>query len=493
MASVLVSLWKFAKRLNSTAAPADSNTPVTLSGTLRDETSILAPVIGFDFGTSGNDVIAEFGNRMPNYALVNAPFYRFYFIKDWEYADGLWWASMSVDVLGSFKSEIGNHSAYISRCASSNGYDTGIVDSMWPVSGGVEIDSASITSPWIPDGSTQTEERYIIGFVAPLDLTTRTQGSVNYYAGGNGTMQQLMNALMGNADYLGTVEELGISNQLAKTLFNPSQYIASCRWVPYSIPGTVSSSVKIGWWEYNIGVIKFPTGGTWTKTFTIRVPKHPLAASRPYMKKAPFSRYFLYVPPWGEFELDTGILYDMDNLNLRIVSDIVTGDSSLELLYYHSDGSYTIAFSRQGNVGFDIPMSQIVTEGKDWKSTGAKILGSAAANAVAGWFDKNGDPNIAGIFSGIADGVQGYNASVSTSGGSPDGMTQYNRNAYLRLEYQTQTEINYINFGRPSCKYLPISTVPGYVKCGNPGFSCEGTEEENRLINNYLSGGFYYE
>jgi len=80
----------------------------SMNGTLRDECSIIDPVIMVEGGSS----IASY-----NYAYI-PEFNRYYFIKDCvSVRNNLWRLSMHVDVLYTYKSEIRNQKAIVSRNA----------------------------------------------------------------------------------------------------------------------------------------------------------------------------------------------------------------------------------------------------------------------------------------------------------------------------------------------------------------------------------------
>ena len=77
---------------------------ITLTGTLKDETSIINPVVLMELSNPSNY----------NYAYI-PEFNRYYFINDIvSVKNGLWRISLTVDVLESFKDSIMNVSAIIS-------------------------------------------------------------------------------------------------------------------------------------------------------------------------------------------------------------------------------------------------------------------------------------------------------------------------------------------------------------------------------------------
>lgn len=80
---------------------------VTVTGTLRDSSSLIDPVI----------MLSDIGSHVGtlNYVHV-AEFNRYYFVKNIEsYRTGLWTLSLHVDVLYTYRTQIKNNKAIISR------------------------------------------------------------------------------------------------------------------------------------------------------------------------------------------------------------------------------------------------------------------------------------------------------------------------------------------------------------------------------------------
>ena len=119
--SLNITLYQFAKKLNSTARP--SGTAKGVQGKLRESCSMLAPEIGFvSFGQTESP-------HVWNYAYI-PDFGRFYFIDNWTWAGGMWYASMTVDPLASWRNEIANSTEYIVRAASA--VNPNIIDTTYP-------------------------------------------------------------------------------------------------------------------------------------------------------------------------------------------------------------------------------------------------------------------------------------------------------------------------------------------------------------------------
>ena len=114
-------LYKFNKRPNSTAQPLPT-AGKAFTVQIKDECSFITPVLRF---TPDNLVSGVFSPVAYNYVQI-AYWQRFYYITDWQYINGSWEATLSVDVLASFKAEIGSTSAYVVRAAGAS--DGSIID-----------------------------------------------------------------------------------------------------------------------------------------------------------------------------------------------------------------------------------------------------------------------------------------------------------------------------------------------------------------------------
>ena len=113
-----VNFYKFAKKENSTAQPTGDGT--VISCVWKTPSSIQAPVI-------------ELTSSSPpdyNYCYI-ASTGRYYFVTGTAYNAGVWELSLRVDVLASFKTDIGGTSMYFTRSASyQNDY---IRDDLYPI------------------------------------------------------------------------------------------------------------------------------------------------------------------------------------------------------------------------------------------------------------------------------------------------------------------------------------------------------------------------
>ena len=168
---MFVQLYKFAKRENSTAEPSPSDpTRLDLSSVqLKEECSMIRPVLVLSRG-----IVTGFNPNMYNYAVIPV-WQRYYFIRDWQWLNGVWEAQLEVDVLASFKDAIGDTTAYVTRSAYA--YDGDIIDSIYPATTDVVIRNYALSYSWL--NKNVSAGCFVVGIISQ-DSAYKI-GAVTYY------------------------------------------------------------------------------------------------------------------------------------------------------------------------------------------------------------------------------------------------------------------------------------------------------------------------
>ena len=529
MPELKVFLSNFSKKSNSTKLPPADVTQIEFTGVLREGTSVLAPVIGFDFGAGGTQ-INMFGTHGATYAVITETFFRSYFINNWTYQDGLWWASMTVDVLGTYRANIGAMSAYILRASNALAWNLNAKDGTYPAVGGTNYSYQYVLNPWY-DPTTATQPGYLIGVMNNDESITMQRGGVKYYLMSDAEMRALISYMMGDVNYLNISAE-DVSESVAKILLNPSQYIVSIKWFPdYTfLFNQLASGNKIdfnfGWWTLT-GVKNSTTKNNvtrLTKNWIISVPKHPMAATYKYTQLEPYSHYILHIPPWGDIGIDSSLLYDLDSISVSVHIDPTLTYAELEI--QSTDGNYHPMARYEGTIGVEVPLTTIQTQGDVTKQlelalgqAGSQILNSSGMQRFAagaretaaeimskatsiGSFGLLNQPaeafssrmiSATELGSTVLDSVMSGQINASSSGCVDASMVYYD-NGYLRLDYLDMAATSDATFGRPSLQFKQISEIPGYIQTANPHFAVPtATDSENAAIVRYMQGGFWYE
>lgn len=492
--SITVTFYtNFEKRLNSTKQPLNTDSHTDYTCTLKEGCNILTPEI--EIYLSSGDPSSY------NYAYIPS-FKRYYFVNDWTYFHGVWTASLSVDVLASFKTGIGNLSKYVVRSSYTSNGD--IIDGFYHTEADLQRSIIPSTSPF----STGIQGTYIVGIIGEQpNANVPCVGGVCYYALSFSQMAELINYLMSSTfSNIMADPANGMTDSITKVLMNPTQYIASCIWIPYSITTTaVSVQPKIGWWNtspLSSGCNALGSGGISSLQFSkvgtnITVTSHSQIARGAYLDCAPYSRYIFHLEPWGDIELNSNFIMKNKTVSYTITTDGMTGMGRLDI----TSGTKVIS-SNFAQVGVPIAISEILQTADI--SVGG-IVASLTGALAAGWDALTGGGSLKDAGSAAVNAVESYNTDVNVKGvngsaisytgvGLGTGADAYNtQGPYIRVDRFDLVPEDNAEFGRPLFDIRTVSNIPGFIKCADGEHNIAGYENEKSQISGYLTGGFFYE
>lgn len=457
--AITVQFGNVAKKNNSTYTGTFS---ASLSCVLKENCSILNPALFVDIGNPSNY----------NYCYIS-DFGRFYYVNDWTYERGKWLAQCSVDVMATYKAQIGASSQYILRA--SNDSDGSIMDTMYPTKNLISERQGVGASPW-RSGS------WVIGIVSSDSIN----GAVSYYAFTGAQFSSLCSYLFGGSIYDFNQITQDISRETWKSLYNPFQYIVSCMYIPVDISANFGSSVnvKVGYWTIPVSAYTLAISTPIIDSFTIPwVGNHPDDSRGDYVYCNPYTQVDFSFPAFGFVQLPSDIVYKQGGVAGDLSVDLVTGEGTL----YLGDANFPYMVLK-AQIGIPVKLAQMATD----------VLGMAttAVSGVAGTVSAALSGDIAGA---IASGVSAIDSSVrsqvprlSTTGGS-GGFSSliYPPRAVFRY-YKLVDEDN-ARLGRPLCQHRQVSSLGGYMLCENAAVDIPGTMEESQRVQAIMNGGFYYE
>lgn len=501
--AIQVNFYKnFNKKQNSTLQPAATASHDTFTCNIKDGCSVSAPVL---------DVLSVRGNPAAlgyNYAYIPS-FKRYYFITEWRYILGVWQCSMHVDVLASFKTDIGSLRKYVLRSASA--YDLDISDTRYPskteITQTIQAGNNPFTLMVNVDNVLQPCGFFILGLVGLRpSVNVPCIGGVNYYLLTGAEMVEFINFLMSDT-FAGIIDDptAGLTTGVAKAVVNPIDYIISCMYIPMRING-VSERVqpKIGWWNTSplsngcaaIGsgdtsaMVKAPT----SLLSTFIVDHHPQYSRGHYLDLEPYSRYSFYLEPWGSINLDAALVSKYNTISYDIVVDLITGLGRLSIL---GNGSQILTNSF-AQVGVPVQISQIMTDVIGGLKESAGTLGNVVSSTLMG--------NIGGAITSALSGIintatammpqpsyTGANGSILSYSGTETAQGWNTKGCYFKTERFNLVNENLQEFGRPLCDTRLLSTLSGFIMCADADNNIAALETEKTEINSYLVGGFFYE
>ena len=466
--------YVFAKRENSTKRP-DGVEPTRYQCEIHSPSSVINPTILLD----ADSPIGY------NYAYIYN-FDRYYFVDEWTWQNGLWSASLHVDALASWRDYIGDSTQYILR--SSDTFDGLILDNLYPLTNDVR----SYTQPLNAGFYTKNiaDGYYVVGIINP---DSKAVGAISYYVFTPAGFNAFKSALMSNITWADAQSE-DISDNLLKTLFNPMQYLVSCKWFPCEPPrGTSISTILFGWWSFpvsgcsRLGSVQF-IRRRWD-AYLRDAMQHPQATRGRYLNGAPYSRYYLNYAPYGSIELP-GTIGITRTLIIEETNDFVTGQTIMHIYTSAQAETEYNLLTITAMLGVDVTLAQSTSNVAGAVSAAGGRLAEAGKNLLTG--------NVAGAITSAASGIANaasaaapFIQSVGGTGSFAD-LNQFNADN-INAEYHLIVGEDNADLGRPYCKAAKIDDHPGYLMVAHADVSIPCTANEQMTIKNYMESGFFYE
>lgn len=461
--------YQFAKRTNSTKRPSGGR---EFGIDLKAPCNIINPEI---------KIASQSDPTGYNYCYLPT-FSRYYWVKNWTYSEGLWTASLIVDTLASYREQIGNSTEYVAR--SSARFDGTISDGLYPATAKVQ----SVTTAF-QGGFAETISGgfFVIGFIAK---NANSVGAVTYVVMTSGNAKKLSAKLLTDVSYL-SIDNAEISDSLTKILFNPYQYIVSCNYFPFSIAEITAhlplvSSVDVGWWSVDIPCwILGEDDNNLTKSVSVAVPKHPQAASRGgYCNASPYTDYTIFLQPFGVIPLDASKLWGAATLSIQYTVDFFTGDSILRVF----TDTNQLVHETTAKLGVPIQLSNITLD----VPSGGGLLQTGIAAAFGGLQAALTGGSFSDVGNGILNAAQATNADVASKGATGSTIA-FDSVPYMVARFKILVDDNNEDHGRPLCKRVQLSTIPGFIMVDDPDIALNATAAEIDSVKSYLKNGFFYE
>lgn len=471
-----VTFYNFSKRENATYRPSGSG--ATYPCVLKETSSIANPEIILEMGTS--DAPGW------NYAYI-AEFDRYYYVSDWTWIQNrLWSASLSTDLLATYKDEIGASELYVLRSSAAS--DGAIIDDYYPAKVNSVFNPITVTSPFtnnVQNGS------FIIGISGD---NTPTYGSTTFYLMDATQVLALVRDL--NNDYVTTANNFltaDASLPLQKALIDPIQYITSCIWFPldYGVIPAVGLSPR----NINIGGIQLsttsgkpidPISPLVKVSFEFTLPDHPQIARGQYMNGA-FRKLFLEVPPFGAVELDGTIACNYQKIIVDVTIDVISGFATIRIGCGNDTNITELLEKYETRAGVPMQLNSVYRDTFNGLANAIR----AGAGAIGGLLTGNWFGAGASVFNGITSVNNAAKPRVE-SVGSNGSFASYAGTCTLYVQFLNVVDDDNPHAGRPLCQIRRVDTLPGYLLIKDAEIDIDGFTGEAEAVRAYLESGFFY-
>lgn len=475
-----VEFYQFSKKKNSTKQPTLGSGTSFTTVTLKDDCSILKPIITVRVASMPVPSIAPINTF--TYCYI-AKFNRYYFVEDWFYTAGMWEAHLTIDVLASHKVSIGASSQYVVRSASSS--DGSITDVLYPATSNITLTNTTLSLNLDSTGF------YVIGLIS--NSSEVSEGAISYYVMTAAQLANLKSYMMSNTflSANGLYSNPDLSADMVKVLYNPFQYIVSCKFYPLPYPtyATDVNGINFGWWMLPYQAKKVPAGGfiIGRTSATYTVPAHPQASRGTYMNHAPYTDIVIYHPMLGTIPLDMAKVNAGDNITIYIEGETVTGQGYVTI--QNSRGGVTyILYQANIDLAIDIPLAQMNIDTLQVARTAV----DTAAGVASGMLSLNPVGAIHSVATGVLNALEA-SAPVLQSSGAPGNRASYAALARVSLVQREVVEDDNDHRGRPLCKTKTINTLSGYVRTVDAHIDIPCLSSERDMVTLMMDSGFYYE
>lgn len=457
---VNVVFYNFTKYHNSTKRPAPT-AGLEVSCLLKEPCSLEKPHLEITENTAIID---------KNYCYI-ADFNRYYYINDITFDKGLWVLDLSIDVLATYRAEIGSKEMYTLR-ASARG-NGAISDTLFPITATTSKARYTIREA--------EENTFLTGYYV-VNVMGNNTGSSTLYQLTPANFSTLLNLLFTSLDGISWTD-IGLA--IKNLIFKPLDYINSVMWFPEAFSGENVSTVDIGPWSANIGAVRItdPVKAVNITGSTPVLTKHPQAARGKYLNTAPYTQYNVVFPPFGIIPIDTTKVIDDSYISLSCQVDALTGVGILRGRTAESGGHELFMVTAQYGV-------QLPLKGNGGGSVSGLL--SSALSAGIGLATGNAIVTAGGISAGvgtIADGILNPVSQIGSSGS----IVAHNLPRYLDAQFYHIAGDDWSDCGYPLCLDIAPADIGGYILPKNPHVSINGTAEEAAELQSRLERGFFYE
>lgn len=464
MAITLTIFDNFTKKRNSTLRPSNGYTRQVV---LKENSSLSSPYFIID----GVDLNA-------NYCQWEG---RYYFIDDivLQHAS-IYELHCSIDVLATFKTEIGSYTAFVER-ASVN-YDTLVDDTLLSN----KRDVVNADSAYTDLGFSSSGGCYIfsgVNFGGLFWVCTQNLG--------------VLSTMFSNLAY-GGYSFANLPANAYLDITDPASHMGNAMWVPFNmsdIAGNALSQITFGHVNYTVTpntLFELTRDRYYPASIKLNLPANYYNDFRALNDS--FSNYTLLLPGVGTVPLPAIETAD-DDLYLEYGFDFYTG--SVNYLITQGTGmGYKILGQYNGQLGLSLPIAQAGNNNSQnlistiaGGVTSAVSIEGAELGAVG---DVLSIGNVLGSEIAAVQSTFGGNMSINGGSGNRAFIMAHNV-ARVTLENYASKEFPQNVAGRPVFENKQINTFSGYVKCGGASVPIAGFPQWKAEVNAHLNSGFYYE
>lgn len=462
-----IKIGQFAKNIESTAQP-NTQGWAEHSVALKNGADISNPRI--ELQVSWDNI------KDVNYAVMMNRYY--WVIGKNMLRENLCQLSLRVDVLATYKREIGASRLYILRSSAAS--DGEITDQLYPATGHITYGHAE--NDFYPSTGL-----YDNGFIVLNVSGIATSGSSTLWRLSTSNFRTFISNLYSAIDGFQFADLFEAVNKLASG--SPTKLVSSAMWFPSTFNFDIGTTqeIVVGGWQSGVNGNLITDPIKELAPVELTLTKHPQAVTRgAYLNLSPYSIYTLTMPMFGSINLDTTAIKNATSIYVNIRADAMSGQAKA---YIHSGGNpRPVLGVLTAQMGVPIPLAG--------QESGASVAGgivSTLAGVAAAIASGGAAAPIIGAASGAIGTAVSALSGASFSGGS--GGSALNAGYAIELDsthFEVVDEDN-ARRGRPLCQVTTPASLGGFMIADKGDVVMAGPLPEHEEVKRYLETGFFYE
>lgn len=468
-----VKLGTFAKNIESTAQPNTTGW-AEYSVTLKNGADISNPQL---------EISAGWGQIQDcNYAVMLNRYY--WIVGKNMLRENFCVLDLKVDVLATYKTEIGSSSLYILRSSASS--DGTIIDNYYPTKAAVTY-TEEIENPFY-HSTPYTNGFYVVNVSgASIDSNgDPISGTSILWKMSPSTFRDFITKVYVNIDGFQAQDIFEAINKLLAG--SPTKLISSAMWFPGQVNFTTSASqrVYVGSWDSGVDAQLITDPIYVDSSMWMDINRHPQASTRgAFLNLAPYSIYTLCLPLFGSINLDPTLMIGGTQVHVYLRVDAVSGVATVEV---DTGGNRPMLGYLTAQLGVAMPLNGQESGASVAGGIVSTLAGVAAAIASGG----AAAPIIGAAGSGIGTAVSAM-SGASFSSGSSGSILAPTASWRLNSTHFTLADEDNTHNGRPLCQVTTPASLGGFMIAQKGDVVMAGPLPEHEEVKRYLETGFFYE
>lgn len=466
---MLATFYVFAKRHNSTLLPLSGGTDLEV--VLKSATSQRSPVI---------ELQSQASPQGWNYCHL-MDFGRFYYVTDWTYDRGVWSASLSVDVLASWKTEILATTAQV--LFSSSDVNLQALDTRIATLATYDRQVEAAVFEGLTGGANLLPKGYF-ALTGLSDTSNWATGAATTWFLTYQQMQVFARELV----------EADAWESLKQFFTSPMDGVIDCYYLPIDVTSYVDLSTDMA---ITIGDYTFAATGKAALATNLPVKSKSVTLEIPwgyddFRRLPPYSEVSLFVPYCGAKSIDPALISDVEAILIDYSVDVSTG--AVQAIAYVKQ---EVLDEFSGNMKISLPLAQT-------QSRVDSIVGAIGGGitAISGFSSGNVALGATGVLSAVQSiavpatqklcgGMQG--SILGAILGNNVTRWQQFRLAVTSRDCTDTPENMKPVLGNACMKVRSLTGLSGYCQTAGASVSAAATDEELTTINAMLDAGIYIE